>query len=103
VSARCARAATSLVNASIEQAFAKAARRAPQLYRRDDAKRADEKDTSFDDAIKSLLDEEWPFMEMKRRGHADEVASVITFPCSERASVVNGSNYRVDSGSVATI
>jgi len=31
------------------------------------------------------------------------VASVITFLCSERASFVNGSNYRVDSGSVATI
>jgi 3-oxoacyl-[acyl-carrier protein] reductase len=28
---------------------------------------------------------------------------VITFLVSERASFVNGSNYRVDSGSVATI
>ena len=27
----------------------------------------------------------------------------IAFLCSERASFVNGSNYRVDAGSVATI
>ena len=33
----------------------------------------------------------------------DEVASVIVFGCSERASFVNGSNYRVDAGSVVTI
>lgn len=66
-------------------------------------KRADENGTSFDDAVKSFLDEQRPFMELKRRGRADEVASVITFLCSERASFVNGSNYRVDSGSVATV
>lgn len=66
-------------------------------------KRADEKNTSFDEAIASFLDEERPFMELKRRGKADEVASVVAFLCSERASFVNGSNYRVDSGSVATV
>ena len=42
-------------------------------------------------------------MELGRRGEPDEVASVIAFLCSERASFVNGSNYRVDSGSVATV
>ena len=42
-------------------------------------------------------------MELKRRGEPDEVANVIAFLCSEAASFVNGSNYRVDSGSVATI
>ena len=42
-------------------------------------------------------------MELKRRGEPAEVASVIVFLCSELASFVNGSNYRVDSGSVATI
>ena len=30
-------------------------------------------------------------------------ASVILFLCSERASFVNGSSYRVDAGYVATI
>ena len=42
-------------------------------------------------------------MELGRRGKPEEVASVIVFLCSERASFVNGSTYRVDAGSVATI
>jgi len=42
-------------------------------------------------------------MEVKRRGKVTEVAAVIAFLCSERASFVNGSNYRVDAGSVQTI
>lgn len=42
-------------------------------------------------------------MAIKRRGKAEEAAAVITFLCSDRASFVNGSNYRVDGGSVATI
>lgn len=66
-------------------------------------KRAEERGTDRDEAIESFLDEERPFMELKRRGRPEEVASVITFLVSERASFVNGSNYRVDSGSVATI
>jgi NAD(P)-dependent dehydrogenase (short-subunit alcohol dehydrogenase family) len=66
-------------------------------------KRADEKNTTVDVAIDTFLDEERPYMELKRRGEPNEVASVITFLCSDLASFVNGSNYRVDSGSVATI
>ena len=66
-------------------------------------KRADEKDTDLDGAIDSFLEEERPYMELGRRGLPEEVASVIAFLCSERASFVNGANYRVDSGSVATI
>ena len=66
-------------------------------------KRADKLGVSRDEAIESFLDEERPYMELKRRGEPEEVASVITFLCSDRASFVNGSNYRVDSGSVATI
>lgn len=67
------------------------------------SKRADENGTSVEEAITSFLDEERPGMQLKRRGEADEVAAVIAFLCSERASFVNGSNYRVDSGSVQTI
>ncbi|KQU55225.1 ketoacyl reductase [Rhodococcus sp. Leaf278] len=66
-------------------------------------KRAEEKGTDRDGAIESFLDEERPYMELGRRGEPEEVASVITFLCSDRASFVNGSNYRVDAGSVATI
>jgi NAD(P)-dependent dehydrogenase (short-subunit alcohol dehydrogenase family) len=66
-------------------------------------KRAKETGQSFDDAIVSFLDEKRPYMELKRRGEPEEVANVIAFLCSDLASFVNGSNYRVDSGSVATI
>lgn len=66
-------------------------------------KRAEQLDTSVDGAIRTFLDDERPFLELKRRGQPDEVASVIVFLCSEAASFVVGSNYRVDGGSVATI
>jgi NAD(P)-dependent dehydrogenase (short-subunit alcohol dehydrogenase family) len=66
-------------------------------------KRAQERGTNRDEAIESFLDEERPGMELGRRGRPEEVAAVITFLCSAQASFVNGSNYRVDSGSVATI
>lgn len=65
--------------------------------------RAKEQNSTFDEAIASFLREERPFMELGRRGRAEEVAHVIAFLCSDAASFVNGSNYRVDSGSVATI
>ncbi|TKV60494.1 SDR family oxidoreductase [Nakamurella flava] len=66
-------------------------------------KRAKENGTDRDEAIASFLDEERPYLELKRRGEVAEVAAVIAFLCSDRASFVNGSNYRVDGGSVATI
>ena len=66
------------------------------------AKRAEQDGTTVDEAIASFLREERPHLELKRRGEADEVAAVIAFLCSDRASFVNGSNYRVDAGSVAT-
>lgn len=66
-------------------------------------KRSDELGVSFDEAVESFLDEERPYMELKRRGTSQEVANVIAFLCSDAASFVNGANYRVDSGSVATI
>jgi NAD(P)-dependent dehydrogenase (short-subunit alcohol dehydrogenase family) len=57
----------------------------------------------FDEAIDSFLEEQRPHLVLKRRGKAQEVASVIAFLCSEQASFVVGSNYRVDGGSVATV
>ncbi len=65
--------------------------------------RAEEQGTSREEAIASFLEEERPFMELGRRGEPDEVAAVIAFLCSERASFVNGADYRVDAGSVATL
>ena len=66
-------------------------------------KRAEQQGTTVDEAITSFLDEERPYMELGRRGEPEEVANVVAFLCSDLASFVNGSNYRVDSGSVATI
>ena len=66
-------------------------------------KRSEKMGVSFDRAIATFLDEERPHLELKRRGKSEEVASVITFLCSEQASFVLGANWRVDGGSVATI
>lgn len=66
-------------------------------------KRAEQRGTDVDEAIDSFLQEERPYLELKRRGEPDEVAAAIVFLCSERASFINGSNYRVDAGSVATL
>lgn len=67
------------------------------------AKRSAELGVPVEEAIESFLEKERPYMELKRRGEPDEVANVIVFLCSDAASFVNGSDYRVDSGSVATI
>ncbi len=65
--------------------------------------RADELDVSFDEAVQSFLKEERPFLTVGRRGQPEEVASVIAFLCSARASFVTGSAYRVDGGAVAAM
>ena len=65
--------------------------------------KAEELNTTKDKAIQEFLENKKPHLTLNRRGKAEEVAAVITFLCSEQASFVNGSNYRVDAGSVATI
>ncbi len=66
-------------------------------------KRAKKLGVGMDEAIQSFLAEERPYLVLKRRGRPEEVASVIAMLCSERASFVVGSNWRVDGGSVMAI
>jgi NAD(P)-dependent dehydrogenase (short-subunit alcohol dehydrogenase family) len=66
-------------------------------------KRADKMGVSEEEAVETFLDEKRPHLVLDRRGQPEEVAAVIAFLCSERASFVVGSNYRVDGGSVASI
>ena len=66
-------------------------------------KRSKEEDLSFDDAVETFLTDKRPYMAIKRRGEPEEVAAVNLFLCSEQASFVNGANYRVDAGAVASI
>ncbi|NJB86174.1 NAD(P)-dependent dehydrogenase (short-subunit alcohol dehydrogenase family) [Lewinella marina] len=66
-------------------------------------KRAKKLDASREEAINTFLNEQRPHLVLHRRGEAEEVAAVIAFLCSDRASFVVGANYRVDGGSVQTI
>jgi NAD(P)-dependent dehydrogenase (short-subunit alcohol dehydrogenase family) len=66
-------------------------------------KKAEAEGVSRDEAVESFLDEERPYLELKRRGKPEEVAAAIAFLCSRQASFVVGANYRVDGGSVATM
>lgn len=66
-------------------------------------KRAERMGVSVDEAVEGFLEEERPHLVLKRRGRAEEVGFVISCLCSERASFVNGSNWRVDGGAVQTI
>lgn len=64
--------------------------------------RAEAMDASVDEAVESFTEEERPTITLGRRGKPEEVANVIAFLLSERASFVDGANWRVDGGSVAT-
>ena len=54
-------------------------------------------------AQQDFLSRERPNITLRRAGRADEVAQMVAVLCSEVASFVNGSNVRVDAGSVASI
>jgi len=65
--------------------------------------RAEKLGVSFEEAVKSFLEEERPGIVQKRRGQPDEVAAAIALIVSERGSFINGSNMRVDGGSVQAV
>jgi NAD(P)-dependent dehydrogenase (short-subunit alcohol dehydrogenase family) len=58
---------------------------------------------TMEEAVETFLEEERPYLKLGRRGKPEEVAAAIAFLCSERASFVVGSNYRVDGGAVASL
>jgi NAD(P)-dependent dehydrogenase (short-subunit alcohol dehydrogenase family) len=58
---------------------------------------------TMEEAVETFLKEERPYLKLGRRGRPEEVAATIAFLCSERASFVVGSNYRVDGGAVASL
>lgn len=63
---------------------------------------AKEKNISIDEAVEWFVEHKRPHIAMQRRGKPEEVASVVAFLCSEHASFVNGTNVRIDGGSVAS-
>jgi NAD(P)-dependent dehydrogenase (short-subunit alcohol dehydrogenase family) len=66
-------------------------------------KSAEEEGISREEMIEKFLRTDRPHLVLNRRGKPDEVAFVIACLCSERASFVVGSNWRVDGGSVQAI
>jgi NAD(P)-dependent dehydrogenase (short-subunit alcohol dehydrogenase family) len=64
---------------------------------------AEQQGVSKDEAIRQFLENNRPHIELKRAGRIDEVGPVVAFLASEKASFINGANYRIDGGSVASI
>ncbi len=64
---------------------------------------AEEEGLRMDEMIQQFLKEKRPHIEVGRPGDIEEVGRLVAFLASEHASFVNGSNYRVDGGSVAAL
>jgi len=54
-------------------------------------------------AEQAFLRENRPHIEFRRPGTPEEVAAAVVFLASEEASFINGTNLRVDGGSVASV
>ncbi len=66
-------------------------------------KLSEELGVSKEEAVEHFLEKERPYLTLKRRGRADEVAAVVALLCSDRTTFTNGSAWRVDGGAVAAI
>jgi 3-oxoacyl-[acyl-carrier protein] reductase len=58
---------------------------------------------TVEEATAAFLAGHRPHIELRRPGREDEIAAVVAFLASTAASFVNGANWRVDGGSVASI
>lgn len=58
---------------------------------------------SAEEGERLFLAEERPNITAGRAGKPEEVAAMVAFVCSPLSDFVNGSNFRVDSGSVSTM
>jgi len=61
---------------------------------------AEERGCSVEEAVNWFVKNKRPHIAMERRGKPEEVGSVVAFLCSEHASFINGTNIRIDGGSV---
>ncbi|TDL81823.1 SDR family oxidoreductase [Palleronia sediminis] len=66
-------------------------------------RKAEQKGTSREEEVETFLETERPNLVVGRRGKPEEVAAAIAFLCSDHASFINGTNLRVDGGSVASM
>lgn len=65
--------------------------------------RAKSQGTTVEEAERALVRESRPDITAGRAGTPEEIAAVVAFLASPRASYVNGANWRVDSGEVLSI
>jgi NAD(P)-dependent dehydrogenase (short-subunit alcohol dehydrogenase family) len=64
---------------------------------------AEEQGITKEEAVQQFLENNRPNIELKRAGRIDEVGALVAFLASEKASFINGANYRVDGGSVTSV
>src|SRR5215204_2731036 len=64
---------------------------------------AEEQGITKEQAVQQFLENNRPSIDLKRPGRIDEVGPLVAFLASDKASFINGANYRIDGGSVASV